>query len=134
MLSLDLGLNVGANIDKWECEELNNEDWHCFDVDNNFFDQDIEDINYANIVIAAKGTFPLSARNSLYAKLGAQLYSYELESDVRPIQEDDGIGLYFSAGWQYQWDNGLGMHLGYEAYDMGDLETFTLNTGLNYRF
>lgn len=132
--SLEVGVNVGADFDKWECEKVDKNDWNCFDTDNDHFGLGVDEIEFSNVVIAIKGTLPLSKRNSLYGKLGVQAYSYDISSDNITVVDDSGTGLYLAAGWQYRWDFGLGMNVGYEAIDMGKLDTFTLNTGISYQF
>ena len=93
-----------------------------------------DEVEYSNLVVAIKGKLPLSQRNSLYAKIGAQYYDYDINRGNKTIVSDADIGLYLAAGWQYRWDMGLGMNAGYETYDMGDLTTFTLNVGISYQF
>ena len=132
--SLELGLNIGADIDDWDCYETYNDDWHCSTNNDSLFGLDVDEVEYSNLVVAVKGTLPLSQRNSLYGKIGAHYYDYDINRNNRTIINDSDIGVYLAAGWQYRWDMGLGMNAGYEAYDMGDLETFTLNVGISYQF
>ncbi|NQY89167.1 MAG: porin family protein [Colwellia sp.] len=132
--SLEVGLNVAADVDVWECEEVNHNDWRCSDINDNLFGQGADEIEFSNLVLAVKGTLPLSQRNSLYVKVGVQSYRYDLYSSNETIADDSGTGLYLAAGWQYRWDFGLGINVGYEAFNMGDLDTYTLNTGLSYQF
>jgi len=132
--AIELGINIGGDIDDWECREVSDNDWHCTDLNHDLFGQGIDDIEFTSVVLAAKGILPLSKRNSLYGKLGIHNYHYDLFSNNHKVADDSGIGLYLAAGWEYRWDSGLGLNVGYEAYDMDDLETFTLNTGLSYQF
>ena len=132
--SLELGVNFGTDVEDWECHETYNDNWHCSTNNNSLFGLNADEVEYSNLVVAIKGLLPLSQRNSLYAKIGAQYYDYDINRGNKSIVHDSDIGLYLAAGWQYQWDMGLGMNAGYEAFDMGDLETFTLNVGINYKF
>lgn len=134
-LSLEVGLNIGADVDDWECYEDRHDDWHCSTNNNDsLFGLDVDQVEYSNLVTAIKGVVPLSARNSLYAKVGAQFYDYELSRHNRTLFDDNGVGLYLAAGWQYAWDMGIGMNVGLEKYDMGDLDSAAFNVGMSYRF
>jgi len=132
--SLELGLNFGADSESWDCHETYNDNWHCSTNNNNLFGLRLDEIEYSNLVVAVKGKLPLSERNSLYGKIGAQYYDYDINRQNHTIIHDSDIGLYLAAGWQYQWDMGIGMDVGYEAIDMGDLDTYTLNIGMSYQF
>jgi len=132
--SLELGLNIGTDAENWDCYETDNDNWHCSTNNNNLFGLAVDEIEYSNLVVAVKGKLPLSERNSLYGKVGAQYYDYDINRKNRTLIHDSDIGLYLAAGWQYQWDMGIGMDVGYEAIDMGDLDTYTLNIGMSYQF
>lgn len=131
---LELGFNAGSDSSSWECHETANDDWLCSSNNDSLFGLAVDEVNYSNFVVAAKGTLPLSQRNSLYAKVGAQYYDYDINRRNKNIIHDSDIGLYLAAGWQYQWDMGIGMDVGYEMFDMGDLDTYTLNVGMSYQF
>ena len=134
-LSVELGLNLGVDHDGLDCYEDDNDDWHCSTNNNeSLFDLGVDEIEYTNIVAAIKGTAPISKRNSLYAKIGAQVYDYELSRNSRVLFDDNGVGLYLAVGWQYEWDMGIGMNVGFEKYDMGDLDSNTVNVGISYSF
>jgi hypothetical protein len=133
--SLEVGLNAGGDVDNWDCYEDSFDDWHCTTNHNkSLFGLGVDEIEYSNIVTAIKGVAPLTERNSLYAKVGAQFYDYEMSRNHRVRFEDDGLGLYLAVGWQYEWDMGIGMSAGFEKYDMGDLESTSANVGMSYRF
>jgi hypothetical protein len=133
--SLEAGLNIGADVDDWECYEDRDDDWHCStNNEDSLFGLGVDEIEYTNLVAAIKGVVPLSQRNSLYGKIGAQFYDYELSRHNRAVFKDDGVGLYLAAGWQYEWDMGIGMNVGLEKYDMDDLESTVLSIGINYNF
>jgi hypothetical protein len=133
--SLEAGLNIGLDIDNWDCYEDTYDDWHCTTRNNkSMFGLGVDEVEYSNIVAAVKGIVPLSKRNSLYAKLGANYYDYELSRNHRTLYSDTGLGLYVAAGWQYEWDSGIGMNVGLEKYQMGSLDSLTSNIGISYRF
>lgn len=134
-LLLEVGLNVGSDIDEWDCYEDSFDDWHCTTNNNqSLFGLGVDEVEYSNIVVAIKGVVPISKRNSLYAKIGANYYDYELNRNHRTLSSDTGLGLYLAAGWQYEWDSGIGMNVGLEKYQMGSLDSFTSNIGISYRF
>lgn len=134
-LSLEVGLNIGADVDNFECYEDNHDDWHCSRNNNDsLFGLGVDEVEYSNLVAAVKGILPLSKRSSLYGKVGAQFYDYELSRHNRILYDDSGVGLYLAAGWQYEWDRGIGMNVGFERYDMRDLESNVLSIGMSYHF
>ena len=95
---------------------------------------DADKLEYSNLVIAAKGNYALSQRNSLYGKLGVQFYDYEISKSKSILVEEDGVGLFLEAGWGYQWDNGLAVNVGIQSIDMGDLDTAGATIGMRYHF
>ena len=132
---VEVGLNVGADIDDWDCYEDENDDWHCStNNDDSLFGLDVDEVEYFNSVAAVKGVIPVAEHNSLYGKIGAHYYDYEISRRNRTVYDDTGIGLYLAAGWQYKWDMGIGMNAGIETYDMDELDSTTLNVGINYSF
>ncbi|WP_158966586.1 outer membrane beta-barrel protein [Paraglaciecola sp. L3A3] len=133
--ALEVGLNIGADVDDWECYEDRHDDWHCSTNNNDsLFGLEVNEVEYSNLVAAVKGLVPVTQRNSLYAKVGAQLYNYELNRRHRTVIDDDGVGLYLAVGWQYEWDMGIGMSAGFEKFDMDDLVSTTANVGISYNF
>jgi opacity protein-like surface antigen len=44
------------------------------------------------------------------------------------------VGVFAELGWEYDFNNGLGINASYQYMDMGDLDTSTLGVGLSYRF
>tara|TARA_R110002167_G_scaffold326553_1_gene532559 strand:+ start:30 stop:635 length:606 start_codon:yes stop_codon:yes gene_type:complete len=134
-ISLEVGLNIGADVDDWECYEDRHDDWHCStNNEDSLFGLGIDEVEYSNLVTAIKGVIPLTKRNGLYAKIGAQFYDYELSRYNRTLFDDSGIGSYLAVGWQYEWDMGIGMNAGFEKYNMGDLDSTVFAVGINYNF
>jgi hypothetical protein len=84
--------------------------------------------------VAAKGQYTLTKRNRLYGKIGAQFYEYEISQQGSKIVAEDGIGLFIETGWQYRWDNGIGMNVGLQSIDMGDLDVAGETVGKQYHF
>ena len=104
---------------------------------------DSDDTKYKNFVIATKGSIPLSKRNSLFFKLGGQIYDYQItdqsfDSQLNKtgnlLEKKSGFGFYLEAGWQYRWDIGLGLNSGLQFMDMGNLTISTFTTGISYQF
>ncbi|SFD14832.1 outer membrane beta-barrel protein [Pseudoalteromonas denitrificans] len=134
--AVEVGINRGADWD-WDCDNDDNDDdddddddWGC---DSTWFWSD-DEIEFTNYVVAAKGNVELSQRNSLFAKFGAQFYDYELSYKNVLKDDDNGVGVFAEAGWQYRWDFGLGLNAGIQFIDMGDLDTTTFTTGMSYQF
>lgn len=132
-LSLEVGLNFGFDASDWECEDFDN-GFTCRDRNDSMFGIGADELEVTSLVLAGKAAIPLSKRNSLYAKLGANIYDYEILRDDRLLLEDSGTGVYLEAGWQYAWDFGLGMDAGLQYFDMGDLDSVTFGVGVNYQF
>ncbi len=129
---LEVGLSKGADTD-WDCKRDSHNDWQC-DADDHDFDLQADDFKYNALIIALKTDLALSERNSLYGKIGASYYDYKVSLNKNKIANEDGVGFVAEAGWEYRWDNGMGMNAGIQYQDMGDLEMKTLNVGINYAF
>ncbi len=92
-------------------------------------------IDYSAFMISAVVNFPLSARNSLYLKVNALQYDYDIIDDNAVMYNEDGSDLGFSFGWMYEFDNGIGMKAGYEVLNLGNnIDIRGFNTGISYRF
>lgn len=131
--SLEIASNSGVEIDDWHCHKDDDDDWRC-NEDNSLFSLYADELEYDNIILAIKGIIPLSRRNSLYGKIGAQYYDYEIQTRNRTIRDDSGTGLFLAAGWQFRWHNGIGINSGIQYLDMGDLETLSATAGISYSF
>ena len=92
-------------------------------------------IDYSAFMISAVINFPLSTRNSLYLKVNALQYDYDIIDDNEVMYNEDGSDLGFSFGWMYEFDNGIGMKAGYEVLNLGNnIDIRGFNTGISYRF
>ena len=137
-LAFEIGLSVGADIEDW-CNDDDlydhNDDWHC-DSNNHhsFFNMDADELEYSNVVIALKKRIPLSQKSSFYGKVGGQFYDYEILRRHHVVKDESDVGLFLEAGWQYRWNFGLGLNLGMQYMDMGELETRALTAGISYQF
>lgn len=134
IFSLEAGLNAGQENDDWKCEQDDDDKWSCKEKNLSLFDMNADKVEYSNIVIAAKAQYKLSQRNSLYGKLGAQYYDYEIKQRSTVLADDTGVGLYVEAGWQYRWDSGIGMDAGLKIMKMGDLKVAGTTLGISYAF
>ncbi|MCF6436263.1 porin family protein [Pseudoalteromonas sp. MMG022] len=132
--ALELGLNGGSEADDWDCKDITNDKFVCNRNDNLLFELDANKLDYNNFVVAAKGQYKITDNSHFYGKLGAQLYDYEIAQNSKKLKEDDGMGLFAEAGWQYDWDNGIALNIGWQYMDMGDLDTSSLAVGISYRF
>ena len=133
--SVEIGYNGATEYDGWDCKEDDNDDWTCrWSEQNNIFNMEVDDFELDGFVVAIKGNIPLSKRNSLYGKIGAQYYDYEFTGNDQYIEGDSGTGLFLEAGWQYKWDLGIGMNVGVRYQDMGDLTLSSSNVGISYTF
>lgn len=126
---------VGAeDIDDWECKENAESSWECASDYDNKFKLQADNFEYNAVVLALKTDLSLSKRNRLYAKVGAAFYDYQIDLDHTSIADEDGIGLFIEAGWEYRWDNGFGLNTSLQYQDAGDLEMDTFNVGVSYAF
>lgn len=133
MLALEVGLNSGGDAEVWKCKDTKDK-LVCDKQTNKLFNLAADDFKYGNLVVAAKGQYALTERNSLYGKLGANFYDYEINNGKNKLASDDGIGLFAEAGWQYQWDNGVAVKAGYQLMNMGDLKVSGTTLGVSYQF
>ena len=131
--SVEVGLNTAAEADKWKCTDSKDK-FVCEKQNNKLFNLNADKLNYSNVVVAGKGQYALTKRNSLYGKLGVQFYDYDIKNDKTTLAEDDGLGLFAEAGWQYKWDNGLALNAGLQTMKMGDLKVSGSTIGLKYHF
>lgn len=134
-ISFEAGYISGYQFDDWDCEEDRHDNWTCrFDDDDKIFSLRADDFSLDGFVLAVKGDLPLSKRNSLYGKVGAQYYDYDFSFNNRTVEEDSGVGAFIEGGWQYRWDMGIGMKVGLRYQDLGDLTLTSSNVGISYSF
>ncbi|TMO65006.1 porin family protein [Pseudoalteromonas aurantia] len=132
--AFEAGISTGSESDDWKCKEITNNKFTCDRQDELLFDLKANKLDYSNFITAAKGQYQLTENNHIYAKLGAQFYEYEIAQSSKILVDEDGVGIFAEAGWQYDWDNGVAVNLAWQYMDMGDLEVNTLGVGLSYRF
>ncbi|WP_165904972.1 porin family protein [Parashewanella curva] len=81
---------------------------------------------------------PLSERNRIVFKLGAQRYSTEFDQKVSNTETrtytKTGEGVYGAIGWQYQFDFGGEINFFYDYSKMDKVDLKTFNLGFGYRF
>ncbi|NRA70036.1 MAG: porin family protein [Gammaproteobacteria bacterium] len=133
-LSIEAGINSAVDVDEWKCRDINDDKWTCDKQKKSYFNIGADEIKYSNLVVAAKGAYPLSQRNSVYGKIGAQYYDYNIKQSGKSLNKDSGLGLFVGAGWQYQWDMGLAINAGVKYYDMGDIKSVGSTVGISYQF
>lgn len=126
---------VGAeDVDDWECKEKGESSWDCVSGYDNKFELQTDNFEYNAVVLALKTDLSLSKRNRLYAKVGAAFYDYIIDLDHTRIADESGTGLFLEAGWEYRWDNGLGLNTSLQHQDADDLDIDTFNIGISYAF
>lgn len=132
--SFELGLLGGSDINDWHCNKNGYGEFECYADKNDMFEFNADHFDYSAAVLAIKTDLTLSKRNSLYAKAGAEFYEYSFELDRHKIIDNDGVGLFVEAGWEYRWDNGIGMNASIQHHHMGDVKMSALNVGISYAF
>ncbi len=130
---LEVGLASAEDVDDWKCTEHEQSGWDCR-TDNDHFSLDVDNYSQDSLILAIKTDLSLSKRNSLYAKAGVEFYEYELSLAHNKLADESGAGLYVEAGWQYRWDNGMGINAGVQHHDLGDLERTSATVGVSYSF
>lgn len=131
---LEVGLSSAEDTDDWDCDKIGENSWNCrADHDDNF-SLDADNFTQDSLIVAFKTDLSLSKRNSLYAKVGAEFYQYELSLAHNKFADESGVGLYLEAGWQYRWDNGIGLNTGIQHHDLGDIESTSVSIGASYSF
>lgn len=131
---LEVGLVRAEDVDDWKCDDKGESGWDCRADDDNHFSLDVDSYSQDSLILALKTDLNLSKRNSLYAKAGAEFYEYELSLNHNKLADDSGVGLFVEAGWQYRWDNGMGINAGLQHHDLGDLERTSATFGVSYSF
>ena len=125
---------MGAEDDDWECKENDQAAWNCFSDYDNPIELQADHFDFGAIIIALKTDLALSERNSLYGKIGVSFYDYEMGFEKAIFADEDGVGFLVEAGWEYRWDNEIGMNVGLQYQDMDDLTMGALTLGISYSF
>ena len=128
--SIETGLSFANDLDDLECK-YNQDDYVVKCVNKDLYADKFE---YRAIYIAARAQVALSKRNSLYGKIGANYFDYDLRLFQGANIDDNSLGWQSEIGWQYQWDNGLGIQAGLQYSDAGDVELNTTHLGISYSF
>lgn len=131
---LEVGLLNAEDIDEWDCENTGSPGWDCEYDGNNSYSLEVDNFKQDSLILALKTDLSLSKRNSLYAKVGAEIYEYEMSVGHHKRADESGVGFFVEAGWQYRWDNGIGLNAGVQHHDLGDLERTNVNFGVSYAF
>ncbi|MEW6990325.1 outer membrane beta-barrel protein [Colwelliaceae bacterium 6441] len=130
----EVGVLGAGDVDDWQCKENANDILECYSDDSDNFEIAADDFEFGAIVFAFKTDLLLNKRNKLYAKVGAEFYDYQFELARTETIDEDGVGLLLEAGWEYRWDNGIGINSALQYHDLGDLEMSSLNIGVSYAF
>ncbi|GHF77189.1 membrane protein [Thalassotalea marina] len=129
----EVGLMTATDIDDWECTKINGV-FDCRTDESDDFELPYDNFELGALILAVKGEFKITKRNSFYGKIGASFYDYQFDVERKEVIDENGTGLFLEAGWQYRWDNGFGINFGLQKHDMGDLEYDVANLGVNYVF
>lgn len=132
--SVEFAYNSAAELDSWECYETIDDRWTCGSNNKPMFGLLANEMELDGFIVAIKGQAAISKGNSLYAKLGAQYYDYKFRRNDFFVEGDDGMGIFFEAGWQYQWNCGIAMNVGLRYQDMDELTLKSPNVGISYAF
>jgi hypothetical protein len=131
---VEVGLAGAVDINDWECTDKGQSNWDCFSDYDNQFDLQADNFEYNAVIVALKTDLSLSKRNRLYAKVGAAFYDYRIDLDHTSVADENGTGLFVEAGWEYRWDNGVGLNTSLQHQGAGDLDIDTFNIGISYAF
>lgn len=97
------------------------------------FGLELPDLDYRGYKLAGYGRVNLSERNYLYGKLGANFHNMDYEyGDVR--YDNSGVDAFVAGGWEYLFDNGIGLNIEVQHLPMDDLKVTNVNLGFSYHF
>lgn len=126
MMNDNFGVEIGAMSGSGGAFSIFSDIWH-----------DVKGLSYKGVRATAYGKLPLSASQSLYAKVGAthQWIDYDIveDKDRSSISETDH-GFYGAIGWEFRFRNGLGLNAEYQYAPMSNLTLNSYNVGINYPF
>ncbi|QFU23988.1 porin family protein [Shewanella eurypsychrophilus] len=126
MVNDNFGVEVGGMSGSGGAFSIFSDIWH-----------DVKSLSYRGVRTSAYGKLPLSASNSLYAKAGAthQWIDYDItqDKDRLGVSETDS-GFYGAIGWEFRFNNGLGLNAEYQYVPMSNLTLKSYNVGVNYAF
>jgi len=92
-------------------------------------------LEYTGPTIGLVGNLPLSGGNSLFVDVNTINYDYEMTDEGKLEVSESGWGYNANVGWQYAFENGLGVKLAYGFSEFGDnVEIGSFSFGVNYRF
>ncbi len=132
--SFEAGLLGAEDVDDWQCDKGDNSKFTCYSDDSDDFELQADNFEFGSMILAIKGEYQLSEHNLFYAKLGAEFYGYQFDLNRDEIVDKEGTGLFVEAGWEYRWDNGMGINLALQNHDLGNLEMNSFNIGVSYAF
>jgi len=119
LLSLETGLLTASSVDT-------NED------DNDSIKQD--DLDMDIFFVALKGSLKLNDKHALFAKVGGNLYRYEIQNENQATYSEEGLGYSLSVGWEYALNNAFTTGLALQNLEMDKMASGALNLDLIYPF
>lgn len=81
-----------------------------------------------------KGIKPLNEHNVLYLRVQLNRYDVGIELQDYGSSYDTGTSFGFVAGWQYNFENNIGLNFDYAWNGFGDLDSKTLSLGVTFSF
>lgn len=113
-------------------EKLSGDSDNFLDLSDLFTDSKL-DYDLLNLVALAR--YPVTPRGTVYAKVMAVNYDYNVFDDGDVVGSGDGNDLGFGIGWQYTFDSNIGLSVGYESMSLGDdIDLRGVSVSVSYRF
>lgn len=81
-----------------------------------------------------KASYQLNEKHSVYGKLGANLYQYEISNRDAATIKEEGVGYAHSIGWQYTLNQHLKTGVALQSLGMDELTSGSINFDLMYSF
>lgn len=92
-------------------------------------------LDYDLINLVALARYPVTPRGTVYAKVMAVSYDYDVFDDGEVVGSGDGSDLGFGIGWRYTFDSNIGLSVGYESMSLGDdIDLRGVSLSASYRF
>jgi hypothetical protein len=92
-------------------------------------------IDYSSKFISVVASYPLTNKSSVYFKVNALRYDYDIIDDNESVYQEDGNDFSYTLGCKYILGNGFGFEAGYEILNLGDrVDISGFNVGISYNF
>lgn len=92
-------------------------------------------LDYDLLNLVALARYPVTQRGTVYAKVMATKYDYDVFDDGKVVGSGDGNDIGFGVGWRYTFDSNISLSLGFESMSMGDdIDLRGISWSVGYRF